>query len=1194
MEPNTTCPSCGKPIGPDAPQGLCPACLMRVGGGSFSVPAHGTVARTGGFEPPSVTDLARLFPQLEILELIGKGGMGAVYKARQRDLDRLVALKVLPAQVGTDPGFADRFTREARALARLNHPHIVAVHDFGQCGGFHYFIMEYVDGTNLRQVESAGGLSPRQALAIIPQICEALQFAHDKGIVHRDIKPENILLDREGRVKIADFGLAKLLGGDKRDLTLTAEGQVMGTPHYMAPEQVEHPQEVDHRADIYSLGVVFYEMLTGELPLGKFSPPSQKVQIDVRLDEVVLRALEKEPERRYQHASQVKTEVETIATSPEGRPQAATPSLSGEAFKVEHVRPLVLAIAGLLCLVGGAKWLKSPSSSTALRLAICLVGLFVVAWRPAFRVCFKPLELWYYLGSVILGRLKGGATVRTLILCAAACTAGFIWIPLIVEHRLPDRPSDLMWGPITAVILMALLLAARWWRRGAGSDAGTDGGPRWPTVAALSATVFYAGMTLGVATVWALPWGGGLNLAWSAVMVVALPFIIVVANRCMQRWQAVTPAGERLHGVHWLKAWAWTAWALAIPVVGFGLFFLRSFVSSIGPWNPARDEAVIVPLIWLGSLLLPLSGWVLLRAAWRVDRAVVCGSRPEQLASGAPPEGGFSAERSRWITSAHWTARILGLLGFVFVLAFILAEGFPRFLGQPLAVQVELAATVEMLTGLLLGWRWPGWGAILIADGWLVFLIAEQGWPPIPYTAFLIVAGLYAWSWWRGRDRSRPLPLEGQAAINKAEWQDPKNWTGPRWLSLYFSKRDCRVWVPKQIPAMGWTVNLGHPKGLAVLLALIILLSFLPAIIPYFFPGRDSSAKVNDEGTKTFGAVREVVFGDEAGLKDCFLDLDSGQLLSAPKDLVESLRSSGRLDDWDVDVPVIQDWLRNNGVDLVRTRQDLRVIGGGSILAEGEPSRAFDSLTAADLVFKGDYILQVIENTGGSRPDVPVLTSLEKKGRTYVIQTRSGRTGLVQVLEDGLHQGRSRLRYKLVDCGPIEAGRFVAHLPFGVTVELLGVCEHPSEGKRWWRPDGTLLEESPYDDDLGRAFPRAGEKGYKFAIRLSGMAGKEIDVHVMPLGFRSTNGGAMGFPSEKNGQKNVRLINGSVDEEILWMGAAMAKERECCHLVVGISYGRWKEHYRYETDQPWDGVEWVVFTDVSLMPGIALRPRTGP
>jgi serine/threonine protein kinase len=184
--------------------------------------------------------------------------------------------------------------------------------------------MEYVDGLTLRQVLGTDRLDPSEALAVVPQICDALQYAHDQGVVHRDIKPENVLMDKKGRVKIADFGLAKMLGQATDQFTLTATYQVMGTPRYMAPEQIEQSHSVDHRADIYSLGVVFYEMLTGELPLGRFDPPSRKVQLDVRLDEVVLRTLEKEPQRRYQRAGDLKTDVETIVSegplTREGRP----------------------------------------------------------------------------------------------------------------------------------------------------------------------------------------------------------------------------------------------------------------------------------------------------------------------------------------------------------------------------------------------------------------------------------------------------------------------------------------------------------------------------------------------------------------------------------------------------------------------------------------------------------------------------------------------------------------------------------------------------------------------------------------------------------------------------------------------------------------------------------------------------------
>jgi serine/threonine protein kinase len=316
------CPQCDAPLPAGAPQGLCPACLLARGlESSPSAVAATEDSPSARFVPPKPSDLAPLFPQLELLDLVGHGGMGAVYKARQKGLDRLVALKILPPEVGRDPKFADRFTREAKALARLNHPHIVTVHDVGRAGDYYFFVMEYVDGLNLREAIRAGRLSPQEAMAIVPQICDALQYAHDEGIVHRDIKPENILIDKKGRVKIADFGLAKLLRRGVDDLSLTQDRQVMGTPRYMAPEQMQGSAEVDHRVDIYSLGVVFYEMLTGELPMGRFALPSQKVQVDVRLDEVVLRALDAEPQRRYQQASEVKTSVETIAASPR-RPAA--------------------------------------------------------------------------------------------------------------------------------------------------------------------------------------------------------------------------------------------------------------------------------------------------------------------------------------------------------------------------------------------------------------------------------------------------------------------------------------------------------------------------------------------------------------------------------------------------------------------------------------------------------------------------------------------------------------------------------------------------------------------------------------------------------------------------------------------------------------------------------------------------------
>jgi serine/threonine protein kinase/HEAT repeat protein len=278
-------------------------------------------------------EIARRLPQFEILGMLGRGGMGVVYKAKQVQLDRLVALKILPPQDARSPGFVERFRREARSLAKLNHPNIVNVHDFGESNGLYYFVMEFVDGANLRQMILARRLTPAAALGVVPKICDALQFAHDEGIVHRDIKPENILIDKKGRVKIADFGLAKLLGRAEIDPRLTMSGAIMGTPRYMAPEQLENPERVDHRADIYSLGVVFYEMLTGELPIGRFALPSQKVQIDVRLDEIVLHTLERDVERRYQRASEIRDDVEEVTSKPPApsKPEAETSVVPGSA-----------------------------------------------------------------------------------------------------------------------------------------------------------------------------------------------------------------------------------------------------------------------------------------------------------------------------------------------------------------------------------------------------------------------------------------------------------------------------------------------------------------------------------------------------------------------------------------------------------------------------------------------------------------------------------------------------------------------------------------------------------------------------------------------------------------------------------------------------------------------------------------------
>lgn len=391
---------------------------------------------------PPPTEIAAHFPQLEIIELLGRGGMGWVYKARQTKLDRVVALKLLPPDRDGDPSFAERFQREARALARLNHPNIVAVFDFGQAGPYFYFVMEFVDGANLRQLERARRLSPEEAIAIVPKLCEALQYAHEEGIVHRDVKPENILIDGRGRLKIADFGIAKIVGKTE-DITLTATRHALGTPQYMAPEQFEAPEKVDHRADIYALGVVFYEMLTGELPMGRFEPPSSHVHIDVRMDEVVLKSLERNPDRRYQTASAIKSDVESISANGGGT--------SGLALE-----PTARPTAGGTAPTTGATGPIPPPTSAAVRAdapAFVLLLVTLINWPglALFGLVARHHSTSYMVLLVSLVGANAFATLGALRMMhgrywgAAVMAAVLVMIiPIVLVITLPNLATLLL------------------------------------------------------------------------------------------------------------------------------------------------------------------------------------------------------------------------------------------------------------------------------------------------------------------------------------------------------------------------------------------------------------------------------------------------------------------------------------------------------------------------------------------------------------------------------------------------------------------------------------------------------------------------------------------------------------------------------------------------------------------------------
>ena len=252
------------------------------------------------WQPPTVAEIADWLPGYEVQSLIGRGGMGAVYRARQRRLDRLVAIKLLPVEVSLDEAFAERFRREAQTLARLDHPNIVHVFDFGETTEGHlFYAMEFVEGEDLQQRLRRGLIDPGAAFAALQQVCAALECAHAQNIIHRDIKPANVLITSDGRVKLADFGLALPAERAPTD-RLTRAGSPLGTFEYAAPEQISGNAQVDHRADIYSVGVMAYELLTGELPRGVFPPPSEKAATDPRYDEVVMRALQQEPAKRWQ------------------------------------------------------------------------------------------------------------------------------------------------------------------------------------------------------------------------------------------------------------------------------------------------------------------------------------------------------------------------------------------------------------------------------------------------------------------------------------------------------------------------------------------------------------------------------------------------------------------------------------------------------------------------------------------------------------------------------------------------------------------------------------------------------------------------------------------------------------------------------------------------------------------------------
>jgi len=349
------CPACAKtfkvPDGVTSGRTNCPQCGQRLD--------LGRILRPGDLKPGTVLGGCR------IEGLLGRGGMAVVYKATQVSLDRPVALKVLPKRFARSPQFVERFNREASALARLTHPNIVSILDKGVEGETYYFVMEYVEGKTLRdRLLRERKLSPQETLRLLEGVCNGLEYAHNCGVIHRDLKPGNILLDASGTPKLADFGIARMMGTDTHaSRHLTAEHTVMGSADYMAPEQRANAAGVDHRADIYSLGVITYQMLMGQLPVGSFKPVAYQVPgTPTAVDRVIRTALAASPDDRYGSAAKFFSALRhAFDDAPRHAPRLAA---SHHRRSKTPVGLIVLVVGLTLAAVGGIAALLTPAGSS--------------------------------------------------------------------------------------------------------------------------------------------------------------------------------------------------------------------------------------------------------------------------------------------------------------------------------------------------------------------------------------------------------------------------------------------------------------------------------------------------------------------------------------------------------------------------------------------------------------------------------------------------------------------------------------------------------------------------------------------------------------------------------------------------------------------------------------------------------------
>jgi tRNA A-37 threonylcarbamoyl transferase component Bud32 len=406
---SSSCPQCGAPLPADAPEQLCPACLM-----SKALPSNFDTVKLAA-PPWSKGSSVRYMGDYELLEEIAQGGMGVVWKARQVKLDRTVAVKMVRGGALAGADDVQRFRAEAQAAANLKHPHIVGIHEVGEYEGQHYYSMDLIEGRPLSDLCHGTPMNAREAAELLQIVCDAVHFAHQRGILHRDLKPHNLMLDAEGKPHVLDFGLAKRIDDDQ---SLTMSGAVLGSPSYMAPEQAQGRNDrVGPHTDVYALGAILYQMLTGRAPFLANTAAETMMQVVQRepsapskfhhdipfdLETICLKCLEKEPARRYATAREL---GEELARFLKGEPILAQPASAirkAATWMRQHpgwlAGAVALVVLGLSCAVFWLyqenAWLQAKQRNPALERAPGGQTRALLQWFGMSALIVLTLSLW--------------------------------------------------------------------------------------------------------------------------------------------------------------------------------------------------------------------------------------------------------------------------------------------------------------------------------------------------------------------------------------------------------------------------------------------------------------------------------------------------------------------------------------------------------------------------------------------------------------------------------------------------------------------------------------------------------------------------------------------------------------------------------------------------------------------------------